>query len=99
MSKWKKVGKLHRRNDFSGHPIESLHRALKKLAPKSTSVSDVAVSPATNDHLKEKLTQYWKKQTPKHRLEMAVAMEMLCYSPADYEEGDDFYVYVRVEET
>ncbi len=93
---WKLVGKLHKRNDFAGDPIESLHRAITRLCPEARSVSDVAITPNTNAHLKQKLEQHYKKSLQgSRRLEYTVSMAMLCHSPADYPEGEDFHVYVR----
>lgn len=98
---WKLVGKLHRRNSFGGYPIESLHRDIRKLAPKSIdNVSNVAVTPATNMYLRKRIAEYLRRERPELGLRirnLVLEMEMLQYSPTDYPEGEDFHVYVRIQ--
>lgn len=106
MSEWKLVAKLDKRTAFSGYPLEALHKVVRKLLPDAIEVQEIGVSKKTNEYLKGKLEKYVSKKynyMSKHRQKVAVAMEMLQYSPCDVtydedtEEGEikDFYIYVR----
>lgn len=97
-TEWKKVGKLDRRSAFSKNPLESLHKAIRKLAPKATEVSEVAVSPKTNEYLRKAVVRYLKKQCPylsKRHLDLQTGMAMLELSPCDLVGAEDFFVYTR----
>lgn len=100
-AKWKHVGRLHRRNDFAGNPIESLHLAIRRLAPRVRNISDVAVTVTTNEHLRTRLESALRKENPHYterHIEIGVGMAMLEYSPCDLPEDgsyEDFHLYVR----
>lgn len=103
MSEWKLVGRLHKRNDFAigrGSPFEALHRAIRKLT-EADSISDVGITRKTNKYLEKQVQKAVKRDYPylrSRKLRIAIAMEMLQYSPAEVSGKDmeDFHLYVRV---
>lgn len=105
MSEWKLVGKLDRRTDFAlgkQSPMDSLHDKIRSLT-NTKEISNVGVTPCTNEYLKKKLEKYAKKKYPylaKRGLQTAVGMAMLDASPCDLRDGDylDFHIYVRNQE-
>lgn len=103
---WKKVGKLNRKRDFRltsrTSPLEALHRRIDRLTDESvTSVSDIAVSPRTNEYLYKQLIRQSKQECPwaiRRYHETVAEFAMFQYSPADLEGAEDFYLYVRTGE-
>lgn len=100
MKKWIEVCKLDKRKAFAGNPIVSFHKFARSYVPEIENVSDIAVTPATNEYLKQKILKYLEKKGA-YRLEFTVAMWMLQYSPADGSPADggekDFYLYRRAD--
>lgn len=104
LKEWREVGPLSKTVAFRTtkkiSPIDSLHKAIKELAPRVKEISDVAVSTKTNEYLKVKLTKYAKGKwdfLADRKIESEVAFAMLDSSPCDLDgpEVKDFVLYVR----
>jgi hypothetical protein len=104
VSYWARMGTLPKVTTFrfnsNRSPADSLHARVRKLCPEVQSVSDIAVSPRTNEYLRRELTKYARKHTfyRGRRLESAVAFTMLNTSPCDLEGAEDFVLYVKLKQ-
>jgi hypothetical protein len=101
---WRKVGTLPKVSAFKGtakkSPMDSLHTHVRKLLPGVQSVSEIAVSPRTNEHLRRELQKFAKKKyraMSKRYIDTAVAYTMLDLSPCNLENAEDFILYARIE--
>lgn len=88
MDKWKKVGTFTKRDVSGKDLLQKLHNLMKKMSPRTTNITDFAVSYETDEYLEERLRRIYGHSAPWISLQ-----HMPCY----IEGAEPFTVYKRIK--